>query len=58
VIAGDKDDDLVYHEVLLNGISRVCLCDTGSQLSLVPLRFVDPENIVPKKTRIRALPMV
>jgi len=54
VVAGDTDDDLIYLEVLLNGTSRACLCDTGSQLSLIPQRFVDPENIVPKISRIRA----
>jgi len=54
VAAGDTEDDLVYLEVLLNGTSRACLCDTGNQLGLIPLRFVNPENIVPKKTRICA----
>jgi len=54
VAAGDTDDDLVYLEVLLDGVPRVCLCDTGSELSFIPLRLVDRGNITPKKTRIRA----
>jgi len=52
VVAGNKDDDLVYLEVMLNSTSGACLCDTGSQLSLIPLRFVNFENIVHKIMRI------
>jgi len=41
VMSGATDDDLVYLEAMVNGVKRVCLCDTGCKRSLIPPQFVD-----------------
>jgi len=52
VTAGDTNEDLVYLEILLNGVSRVCLCDTGIQRSLIPFRLVGSLTIEPSTVKV------
>jgi len=54
VTAGETDNDLVDLEVMVNGTSHLCLCDTGSERSIISYRLVSPESIEPCPVKVWA----
>jgi hypothetical protein len=49
-----KGSRMAYIITRLNGIRRQCLLDSGSEMSLVPRRFVPDDKVVPSAQRLLA----
>jgi len=47
-------EKLVYLPAVVNGKSHLCLCDTGCDRSLMPLKMINKDEIQPMECRLYA----